>query len=268
MLRYLVALILFFVSLGISLAESPEEIYLNSDILYLPALALDLFRDGGSFFSWSFTPSPYFFPDLPIVSVLLFLFDNAYQALYCFAFLQILTFTVLMERFWIFVQEEHIGKKLSIRESRSVRSWVLVLVSILLLGASRFPTFYILFLPSIHTSAFLISLYTWPLIHQTTQRRSRIFLFLTLLFTVISDRILVVELVLPVFFAGIFFPELPPNDRDRRPSGVWKRLLPENGRLVLSAGILGLLSHSILKSFLYIERPGTIPFPLDRKSVV
>ncbi|MDV6236362.1 hypothetical protein CH379_012065 [Leptospira ellisii] len=263
MLRYLAALILFSVSLGISLAASPEEIYLNSDILYLPALALDVFRDGGNFLSWSFTPSPYFFPDFPIVSALLFLFGNAYQALYCFAFLQILTFTVLAERFWIFVQEERIGKKLSIRESRSVRSWVLVLISLPLLGAARFPAFYILFLPSIHTSAFLVCLYAWPFIHQTTQRRNRILLFLTILFTVASDRILFVELILPVFFAGFFFPGSNPNDRGAGRFDLWKRLLPENGRLVLAAGIFGLTLHSILKSFLHIERPGTIPISLS-----
>lgn len=109
MLRYVFSFILFFVSLFFSLALSPQEIYLNSDILYLPTLALDVLVDGGNFLSWSFTPSPYFFPDLPIVTVLLLIFENAQKALICFALLQTILFAVLMERFWIFVREEKKG---------------------------------------------------------------------------------------------------------------------------------------------------------------
>lgn len=138
MLRYVFSLILFFVSLFFSLALSPQEIYLNSDILYLPTLALDVLVDGGNFLSWSFTPSPYFFPDLPIVTVLLLIFENAQKALICFALLQTILFAVLMERFWIFVREEKKGKSLSHKETRRVGSWVLLLISFLLFGLKKF----------------------------------------------------------------------------------------------------------------------------------
>ncbi|TGL79619.1 hypothetical protein [Leptospira yasudae] len=262
MWKYVLSLILFFLSLFYSLTRSPEGIYLNSDILYLPALALDVFRDGGNFLSWSFTPSPYFFPDFPIVSILLLFFENAYQALLCFAFLQTITFTVLMERFWIFTKEERNRKKLSKKEARRVKAWVLLLISFLLLAANRFPTLYILFLPSIHASAFLIALYVWPLIHQRMEKRNAIFLFLWIALTTASDRILFIELIVPGILAGFAF-SFTANPKEKE----WKRYFPESSKLLLFAGSAGLILHAILKSFLYIEKAGRIPAQLSLAQV-
>ncbi|EMP03519.1 hypothetical protein [Leptospira santarosai] len=247
MLRYVFSFILFFVSLFFSLALSPQEIYLNSDILYLPTLALDVLVDGGNFLSWSFTPSPYFFPDLPIVTVLLLIFENAQKALICFALLQTILFAVLMERFWIFVREEKKGKSLSHKETRRVGSWVLLLISFLLLASKNFPTLYIVFLPSIHASAFLVTLYAWPLIHKTFQKRQVWTLIVWITFTVASDRILFVELIVPGILAGFLFP-----------SDMRKRVFPESSRILIVSGIAGLILHAILKSFLFIERSGKI----------
>ncbi|AOP36610.1 hypothetical protein A0128_21675 [Leptospira tipperaryensis] len=253
MLKYGLTLILFFVSLFVSLALSPEGIYQNSDILYLPALALDLFRDGGNFLSWSFTPSPYFFPDFPIVSVLFLIFANAQKALLVFAFLQTILFTVLMERFWIFQREEKKRNQLSKRDSRRIKSWILLFVSFLLLAAPNFPTLYILFLPSIHASAFLVTLYAWPLLHTQLEKRQKVILFVWIVLTVASDRILAVELVFPGILAGFLFSSRKDSDFS------WKRFFPESSKILLFAGIAGLILHAILKSFLYIEKPGKIP---------
>ncbi|MBM9499810.1 hypothetical protein JWG44_06040 [Leptospira sp. 201903071] len=253
MLKYAITLILFFVSLFVSLALSPEGIYQNSDILYLPSLALDLFRDGGNFLSWSFTPSPYFFPDFPIVSILFLLFGNAQKALLTFAFLQTILFTVLMERFWIFQREEKKRNQLSKKDSRRIKSWILLFVSALLLAAPNFPTLYILFLPSIHASAFLVTLYAWPLLHNKLDKRQTAFLFVWIVLTVASDRILALELVIPGILSGFLFSKEKIADRN------WKRFFPESSRILLFAGITGLILHVILKSFLYIEKPGKIP---------
>jgi hypothetical protein len=213
MLKYGITLVLFFISLFVSLALSPEGIYQNSDILYLPALALDLFRDGGNFLSWSFTPSPYFFPDFPIVSVLFMFFGNAQKALLCFAFLQTILFVVLLERFWIFQREEKKHNLLSKKDSRRIKSWVLLFVSFLLLAAPNFPTLYILFLPSIHASAFLVTLYVWPLLPNKLDKRQTAFLFVWIVLTIASDRILVIELVVPGILAGFLFSN--PQETDK-----------------------------------------------------
>ncbi|MBE8362634.1 hypothetical protein [Leptospira borgpetersenii] len=259
MLRYVFSLILFFASLLFSLALSPQEIYLNSDILYLPTLVLDVLADGGNFLSWSFTPSPYFFPDFLIIFVLLLIFENAQKALICFAFLQTILFTILMERFWLFAREERKGKPLSSKEIRRVRSWILLLISLLLLIAKNFPTLYIIFLPSIHTSAFLVTLYAWPLIHKTFKKRQVWILILWITLTVASDRILLVELIVPGILAGFLFPsQAPKNQR----SG-WKRLFPESSKILIISGIAGLILHEVLKSFLFIERSGKIPINLS-----
>ncbi|WP_061249787.1 hypothetical protein [Leptospira alstonii] len=270
MLKYSLSLILFFVSLFFSIAFSPEEIYLNSDILYLPTLALDVFADEGNFLSWSFTPSPYFFPDFPILSFLFLIFENAQKALICFAFLQTIVCAVLMERFWIFTREEKKSKSLSVKEKRLVKSWVLLLISFLLLAAKNFQTLYILFLPSIHTSAFLVTLYVWPLIHKTFQKRKVWFLSVWIVFTVASDRILFVELIVPGILAGFvqlskdgfLFPDQTKVD------SKWKRFLPESSKILLVCGIAGLILHAILKSFLFIERPGKISANLSLAQAV
>ncbi|XDD52278.1 hypothetical protein AB3N59_18220 [Leptospira sp. WS92.C1] len=251
MFRYTISLLVFFVSLFFSLALSPEEIYLNSDILYIPTVVLDLFRDGGNFLSWSYTPSPYFFPDFPAIGLLFLLFGNAQKALLCFAFLQTILFAVLMERFWIYTREERKRKKLTGPESQMVKSWVLLLTSFLLLGARQFPALYILFLPSIHASAFLVCLYIWPLIHRKLENRQIGILFFWILLTTAADRILFAELVLPAVFSGFLYPS--------KENSGWKRFFPQSSKIVLGAGAAGLILHSILKSFLYIERPGKIP---------
>ncbi|EMY78564.1 putative membrane protein [Leptospira weilii serovar Ranarum str. ICFT] len=267
MLQYVFSLILFFVSLFFSITFSPEEIYLNSDILYLPTLALDVFADGGDFFSWSFTPSPYFFPDFPIVSFLFLIFKNAQKALVCFAFLQTIVFVVLMERFWIFAREEKKSKPLSVKETRRVKSWVLLLISFLLLAAKNFQTLYILFLPSIHTSAFLVTLYVWPVIHKTFQKRKVWIVSLWIVFTVASDRILFVELIVPGILAGL----LRLGRSTSRIAGLVHstsrsrvaNFFPVSSKILSACGIVGLILHAILKSFLFIEKPGKIPVHLS-----
>lgn len=218
-------------------------------------MALDVFRDGGSFLSWSFTPSPYFFPDFPIISALLWIFGNAQKALVVFAFLQTILFTVLMERFWIYLAEEKNGKRLSRKEARRVKSWVLVSISFLLLAAKNFPTLYILFLPSIHASAFLVTLYVWPLLSKTFKKREVWTLSFWVVLTVASDRILFVELVIPGILAGFLH-------RDSTGS-AWKRFFPQSSKILLVSGIAGLILHSILKSFLFIEKSGRIPVALS-----
>ncbi|EMN33012.1 putative membrane protein [Leptospira interrogans serovar Pyrogenes str. L0374] len=257
MLQYTLSLVLFLVSLFFSLAFSPEKIYLNSDILYLPTLVLDVFRDGGDFFSWSFTPSPYFFPDLPIISALLLIFENAQKALVAFAFIQTVLFLILIERFWIFAEEEIKQKSLNLKETRQIKSWVLVLVSFILLMTKKFPALYILFLPSIHSSAFLTSLYTWPTIHKTFQKRKIWILSLWIAFTTASDQILIVELIIPGILAGFLQPQFSFTTETRTDS-KWKRFLPESSKILFISGIAGLILHRILKSFLFIEKPGRI----------
>lgn len=178
-------------------------------------------------------PFPVFFPDLPIVTVLLLIFENAQKALICFALLQTILFAVLMERFWIFVREEKKGKSLSHKETRRVGSWVLLLISFLLLASKNFPTLYIVFLPSIHASAFLVTLYAWPLIHKTFQKRQVWTSIVWITFTVASDRILFVELIVPGILAGFLFP-----------SDMRKRVFPESSRILIVSGIAGLILHA------------------------
>ncbi len=93
----------------------------------------------------------------------------------------------------------------------------------------------------------LVTLYAWPLIHKTFQKRQVWTLIVWITFTVASDRILFVELIVPGILAGFLFP-----------SDMRKRVFPESSRILIASGIAGLILHAILKSFLFIERSGKI----------
>lgn len=165
-----------------------------------------------------------------------------------------------MERFWIHLREEQKGSPLSKKQTRRVKSWVLVSISFLLLAAQNFPTLYILFLPSIHASAFLVALYAWPLLQKTFKKRDVWILSSWIVLTVASDRILFVELVVPGILAGFLY---------RGSTGsAWKRFFPFSSKILWIAGIAGLILHSILKSFLFIEKSGRIPVLLSFAQVV
>ncbi|EMG11514.1 hypothetical protein LEP1GSC151_5540 [Leptospira interrogans serovar Grippotyphosa str. LT2186] len=200
---------------------------------------------------------PLFLPDLPIISALLLIFENAQKALVAFAFIQTVLFLILIERFWIFAEEEIKQKSLNLKETRQIKSWVLVLVSFILLMTKKFPALYILFLPSIHSSAFLTSLYAWPTIHKTFQKRKIWILSLWIAFTTASDQILIVELIIPGILAGFLQPQFSFTTETRTDS-KWKRFLPESSKILFISGIAGLILHRILKSFLFIEKPGRI----------
>lgn len=60
----------------------------NSDLLYIPALFKSLFVENLSYSNWYLTPAPYFFPDIFLAFVIMFIVPNWYIAMGVFAIVQ------------------------------------------------------------------------------------------------------------------------------------------------------------------------------------
>ncbi|MBM9578590.1 hypothetical protein JWG45_15695 [Leptospira sp. 201903070] len=82
----------FFVFLT-SFNNQPQisDIVFNADILYPAVLYQDIVTDGSSFFGWSLTPSPYFFPDIAFFFLIKLFIEDGIVSLYLAFFIQALT---------------------------------------------------------------------------------------------------------------------------------------------------------------------------------
>ncbi|PJZ70945.1 hypothetical protein CH373_07555 [Leptospira perolatii] len=236
MLWIWVSSFVFLISLGWALFHFPLEIFWNSDVLYLPALLTDVLRDGGSFRGWSLTPSPYFFPDLILVYLFGTFTPSYFWALICFAIFQSLLFVWVLGRF-LRTLEPELPPEFSYSLSLLTGTFVLLL-------GEKFFALYLILLPTMHTSAFLISLWAWPYLFREKLPR---YVFLpVLVLTAISDRILFLELFLPAGLAWI------------ARYGRIGTLFPQFSIRFFLTGAISFGTYMALRSFLFIEAPGRI----------
>ena len=71
--RVLHLLLILLIFVGLLASSSHLLCGLNSDSLYLVTFYRDLFVDHYSILGWNLTPAPYFFPDMMLFSLMLFL---------------------------------------------------------------------------------------------------------------------------------------------------------------------------------------------------
>ncbi|TGL59000.1 hypothetical protein EHQ64_17985 [Leptospira sarikeiensis] len=209
----------------------------NSDALYLPSVLIDVIRDGGSLRTWSFAPTPYFFPDLPVIFLFGSITENVFRALLLYAILQTSLLTFLLGKF-IRVLEP----KMHYTHSYSLS---LLTVSSLLLIADKFPMLYYLYFPSVHISAFLATLWIWPYLKREKVPKYSVFPLLSIL--TLSDRILILELYLPAVLAWA------------RRYGRWGISFPLISIRFFATGLIGLGLQSLVKVFLTVNSPNKIP---------
>ncbi|WP_207766269.1 hypothetical protein [Leptospira wolffii] len=228
--------VIFLISLAVSLIGAPKEIFWSSEALYLPSILIDIVREGGSLRGWSFAPTPYFFPDLPLVFLFGSVTGNAFGAILTYAIFQSLVFGGLLGRFIHSIEPK-------MRRSGSY-SLGLLSASFLFLLAEKFPTLYYLYLPSSHTSAFLITLWIWPYLRKERVRKYLVFPILIL--SVFSDRILLFTLFLP---AGLAW---------ARRYGRWGVSFPLISVRFFASGALGFGLYSLSRVVLTIQSPNKI----------
>lgn len=229
------SIIIFLVSLIFSLFTAPKEIFWNMEALYLPSVLIDVLRDGGSLRTWSFAPTPYFFPDLPIVFIFGYITENVFRTLTFYAIFQTSLLAYLL------------GKFVRAMEPKMPRpqSYVFSLLSLssILLIAEKFPLLYFLYFPSVHISAFLTTLWIWPYLRREKVKIPKYSIFPLLSILTLSDRILILELYLPAALSWA------------RRYGRWGTSFPLISIRFFATGLIGLGLHSLIKIFLAINSP-------------
>ncbi|MCR1792471.1 hypothetical protein K0V43_02715 [Leptospira sp. id769339] len=230
-----ISIIIFLVSLIFSLFTAPKEIFWNMEALYLPSVLIDVLRDGGSLRTWSFAPTPYFFPDLPIVFIFGYITENVFRTLTFYAIFQTSLLAYLL------------GKFVRAMEPKMPRpqSYVFSLLSLssILLIAEKFPLLYFLYFPSVHISAFLTTLWIWPYLRREKVKIPKYSIFPLLSILTLSDRILILELYLPAALSWA------------RRYGRWGTSFPLISIRFFATGLIGLGLHSLIKIFLAINSP-------------
>lgn len=205
------------------------------EALYLPSVLIDVLRDGGSLRTWSFAPTPYFFPDLPIVFIFGYITENVFRTLTFYAIFQTSLLAYLL------------GKFVRAMEPKMPRpqSYVFSLLSLssILLIAEKFPLLYFLYFPSVHISAFLTTLWIWPYLRREKVKIPKYSIFPLLSILTISDRILILELYLPAALSWA------------RRYGRWGTSFPLISIRFFATGLIGLGLHSLIKIFLAINSP-------------
>lgn len=230
------SIIIFLASLIFSLFSAPKEIFWNIEALYLPSVLIDVLRDGGSLRAWSFAPTPYFFPDLPIVFIFGYITENVFRTLTLYAIFQTSLLAYLLGKF-IRAMEPKMPRPQSYVFS-------LLTLSFLFLIAEKFPLLYFLYFPSVHISAFLTSLWIWPYLKREKVPKYSIFPLLSIL--TVSDRILILELYLPTLLAWA------------RRYGRWGVSFPLISIRFFATGLIGLGLNSFIKIFLAINSPNKL----------
>ena len=248
-------LLSFFVAMGaavfLSLREIPE-VFFHSDMLYLPVLYQDWILDGGSITGWSFTPAPYFFPDLPVYFTLAFLVGPGALSLRLFGLVQVAGFLLA----GIFFQR-------SLPRDRRPPDWMPgVVAGLSMIFALSVKPLVIFLLPSAHFSSFLATLILGGIIIRqftressgSSRKKDSVLIpgVLLLILMFVSDRLILLHFVLPatLVIAGVFWKNQEP--------GIGIRI-----KRILFAGITGVLAgwilSRILHTFLHLEKPARIP---------
>lgn len=88
-----------FLDFNIPLTHTKLESYVDSDMLYLHRLFMDVFLQRNHLFSWYLTPAPYFFPDMLLFLLLeILLFPHVLLIITAFGVLQYLLMIFLSEK--------------------------------------------------------------------------------------------------------------------------------------------------------------------------
>ena len=215
----------------------PSDVFFLQDLLYLPSVWKDISTDHGNLLDWSFTPAPYFFPDM----VLYFLFQTILpfswsQNAYLISIFQIFFFFGSVYYLFSILLEDKISKG-------DMKRWdILIVISILfsiyLLIIPIFRPFIVVYLLSEHFGAFWISILCLALVLKKDSKLQFRILLLLIFCITISDRMFFILFVGPVVATSFFV------------KTFWKR---KELILILSSAILALIFYSLLKLKIKIE---------------
>jgi hypothetical protein len=167
----------------------------NSDAMYLPALYRDLFLEGGDIGEWFLTPSPYFFPDMPLYFLSRFVAGNLYDAIYLYMVFQVfLTFLCVT---WIY------KKVLADTWGGVAVANACVFIPVSMLGVFFWGPFKNILLSAHHFSALLVGLGILALCAEHVRGTGRVYVQLTVIVLLsfvmtVSDMVFTVWISIPI----------------------------------------------------------------------
>ena len=223
----------------------PDNALFQSDVLYIPSIVEDLSRSV-SLSGWSFSPAPYFFPDMLLYAMVYLPIGDHSIAIRIYGFIQAaLVFLILIRMF------SPPGRRAPI-----YRLLFIPVTSVLLL----YQDFYaLLYLPGMHCMALFITLFLFYRLRREeniTSDRSWLYLALTALI-IASDRIFIAYFVLPLSISILLALRL----RKRNPeyaARVPSQRLAHWARVAGFGSLAGLALFAIVRAVLTLERPARI----------
>ena len=149
------------------LASHSAEILFHSDMLYLPAIYRDIWIDGNSLFAWSFTPAPYFFPDMSLYFLLHWITGDPAVATRFYAMVALMGFILLHALLMVRLERELLPwHATDIRENfrlASFAGYTLFIAAMVVVLLENFDPVVTIVLPSAHSGAYLCAILAFTL---------------------------------------------------------------------------------------------------------
>jgi hypothetical protein len=182
--------------------EEISKLYYNNDYLYLATLYTDIFIDGNNLGTWSLTPNPYFFPDMPVYFITYALAGSAGPTMLIFALIQLLFVEFCFFKILQLLLNDH-------QKARIYLVWsTLFLQLFLMAGAFGKEAFigHLLLTNSSHVGMVICGLLAFYLFLSYWKHKKiswLIGLFVLILSSILSDRMFLVQTLPPLLLGSM-----------------------------------------------------------------
>lgn len=224
---------LLVLKLGLA-SPSLEEQLFNSDALYLPALFLNLFHNGGQIRDWYLTPAPYFFPDYILYAVAYVCGKDLYSQIVGFALLQA-SFVLLI--IWLLVRE--------ITSINKFQVTTIIFITLVFLATGSNGSFAYLLNSGYHYGVFLVGLFMvtlWLRYDRLMDKWRKVWILLLIsgvaFLSALSDNLTIVQIIAPMVVACTMFLVI-----NREVRFFYKKTFVI---LTLFSGVIGSISYNFI----------------------
>ncbi len=166
---------------------------INADLLFIPLILKDVFKNGGRFTDWSFPPALFLFPDYPLAIVAFLSHSNIYTQMVIISIVQVIfTFLIMKSIAKYTIGEKHLIGSLTI------------IVFLLGLATNNVIPFNLIFKAVFHYGAFLMVLFLivlWMRFNEENNKYYKIGLFIVMsgiaFATTFSDPLFILWFIVP-----------------------------------------------------------------------
>jgi len=223
-----------------------DGVFINSDTLYQPSLYWDLIENQNSISDWSLNASPNFFPDMFFYFIFMKISGGSILvSSFIFALAQILTINLLITLVLKHITKDYLKLMLIVNV-------IFALFACTRLVTNNFDFLFNFISNSYHLGSFVMMLIGFNfLVSYLTKRKkiTLIYLFLTCMLGIMSDRLFLVNFSVPAVLTYLFFMRV----------SFTKKTIPLLTVLILSPLFGHILLHQLAATFhfIYIEKPNS-----------